>query len=130
MGCGNTFALLPPLPNQSPLYPWALHMPTSLPRGAPHGRPRGLAWMRGPLPRGCALCAFCAPRGPPTALPRGLSAASQPCGGPVRHVSARRSSRSPRQHLQVRNSLFRDFSKRNINKNQIKIRKGINLRNS
>ena len=79
--------------------------------------------MHGPLPRGRALCASCAPRGPPTALPRGLSAESHPCGGPARHVSARWSSRSPCQHLQVRNSLFSRFSKENINKNQIKIRK-------
>ena len=28
----------PPIPNQGPLYPWALHMPTHMPRGAPHGR--------------------------------------------------------------------------------------------
>ena len=34
-------------------------------RGAPHGRPRGLVWTRGPLPRGHVLCASCAPRGTP-----------------------------------------------------------------
>ena len=94
-----------------------------LPHGAPHGRPRGPAWSRGHLPRVRALKATCAPHGPPVALPRGLSAASHPCGGPARHVSARRRTRSPRQHMQVSNSLFRDFSKENINKNQIKNQK-------
>ena len=92
--------------------------------GPPHGRPRGPAWLRGPLPRGRALCASCASRGPPRALPRGLSAASHSCSGLARHVLARRSSRSPCQHLQVINPLFRDFSKeKNQIKNQIKIRK-------
>ena len=81
----------------------------SLPCGAPHGCPRGPAWSRGPLPRGRTLCASCARRGPPTALPRGLSAAWHPCGGPARHVSARQSSRSSRQHLQVINPLFWRF---------------------
>ena len=86
----------------------------NLPRGAPHGHPRGPAWSRGPLPRGRSLCAFCAPRGPPTALPRGLSAASHPCGGPARHVSFCRWACSPRQHLQVINPFFCDFSKGKI----------------
>ena len=54
---------------------------------------------RGPLPRGRTLCASCASPGPPTALPRGLSAASHPCGGLARHVSFRRWARLPHQHL-------------------------------
>ena len=46
-----------------------------------HVDPRGL------LPRVCALCATCASRGPPAALPRGLTATSHQRDGPARHVS-------------------------------------------
>ena len=102
---------------------WPSNCRPLLQRGAPHGCPRGPAWSRGLLPRGRALCASCTSRGPPTALPHGLSTASHPCGGPARHVSARCWARLPHQHLQVSNSLFCDFSKENINKNEIKNRK-------
>ena len=47
--------------------------------------PRG---PRGLPPRVRALCASCASRGPPAALPRGLRAASHQRGGPARHVSS------------------------------------------
>ena len=70
-----------------PTNPWALHLPTPLPHGAPHGRPRGPVDPRGLLPRVYALCATCASRGPPAALPRGLSAALHPRGGPACHIS-------------------------------------------
>ena len=56
-----------------PTNPWALHLPTPLPRGAPHGRPRGL------LPR---VRATCASHGPCVALPRGLNATSHPRWSP------------------------------------------------
>ena len=82
-------------------------------RGAPHGRPRG-AMCR------VATCHIAAPpvchlatRGPPVALPRGLSASSHPLGGPARHVSARQLSRSPRQRLQVRNHFFVILNRKN-----------------
>ena len=89
-GSANTIqlALPPPLSNQGPLYSWALHLPAYLPRGAPHGCPRGRADTRGLLPRVRTLCASCASSGLPVALPRGLSATSHPRGGPACHVSA------------------------------------------
>ena len=73
-----------------PTNPWTLHMltpPPPVPRGAPHGRPRGPVDTRGLLPRVRALCAACTLRGPPAALPRCHSATSHPCSGPTCHVS-------------------------------------------
>ena len=82
-------------------------------RGAPHGRPRGAMGR-------VATCHVAAPpvrhlatRGPPVALPRGLSASSHPLGGPVHHVSARQLSRSPRQGLHVRNHFFVILNRKN-----------------
>ena len=101
-------------------------------RGAPHGCPRGPAWSRGHLPRARAPpVRHLATRGPPMALPRGLSASSHPRGGPARHVSARQHSHSPRHHLQVSTHFFRILNKKVLNKNQIKIQKFIKMfRNS
>ena len=75
--------------------------------------------------RGCvATCQVPAPpvrhlatRGPPVALPRGLSAASHQRGGPARHVSARQHSRSPHHHLQVNTHFFQILNKKILNKN-------------
>ena len=72
-----------------------------------------------------------ATRGPPVALPRGLSAASHPRSGPARHVSVRQHFRSPHHHLQVNTHFFRILNKKILNKNQIKIQKFIKMfRNS
>ena len=81
---------------------YATTSPTDLPStGAPHGCPRGRVDTRGLLPRVRALCASCDPRGPPAALPRGLSAVSHPHGSPVHHIS------SPHHHVQVSNPFSR-----------------------
>ena len=92
----NAFALPPQIPNQGPLTRGPSIFRPHLPRGAPHGRLHGPVDTRGLLPRVRVLCAICASRGPHAALPRGLSAASHPRGGPARHVSARLPARSPR----------------------------------
>ena len=68
---------------------------------------RVVAWP--PCHEAAPPCTSCAPRGPRAALPRGLRAASYPCGGPAHHVSARRLPHSPRQHLQVNIPLFAIF---------------------
>ena len=73
--------------------PWALHLPSPLPRGAPHGRLRGPTWPPATCP--CHLRATCALRGPCSALPLGLSAALHLCWSRAprqlaRHVSLTR----------------------------------------
>ena len=70
------------------------------------------------------MCHSCATRGPPVALPRGLSATSHPpvvprAMSPSRHVTA-----SPRQltgPVDQNTPLFRDFKKEINQKNTLKI---------
>ena len=52
-------------------------------------------------------------RGPPVALPRGLSASSHPLGSPTRHVSARQLSRSPRQRAGKKPFFFVILNRKN-----------------
>ena len=85
VGRSNVFALPPQSPNQGPLTrgPFICQAPCHV---APHTGvrvdPCRHVW---PLPCVRPTCALC---GPPAALPRGLSAASHPRGGPAHHVSS------------------------------------------
>ena len=124
MGCGNAFALPPPIPNQGPLTrgPFSYH-PLS-----PCGTLTSVRVdTRGLLPCVRALCATSASRGPSVALPRGLSATSHPRGGPTCHVSS--SAGRARHVITCRQvySLFRNFLIKKILQNsfktKIKIRK-------
>ena len=74
---------------QGPLYPWALHLRALLPRGAPHGRPRGPIRVASAT-RWRHLCLAWAA----WALPRGLSAGSHP-GSVPRATSAPTGNKTP-----------------------------------
>ena len=68
-----------------PTDPWALHLPTPLPRGTPHGHPRGPTWPLATCPR--HLCLAWATRGPAT--------------WPQCRIASARWSCAPRQHRGV-----------------------------
>ena len=100
---------------QGPLYPWALHLRTLTCHVAPLTGVRVGPFAWPPATRQRHLRPARATR----ARPRGLSAASRLEVVP-RAMSAPAAPASPRQHLQVKTSLFAIFLIKILNKNQKK----------